>query len=372
MPDDETTTSLKAEEPSSSVYDALLAPKRLAELEQCDKHIQSYQPTSFWLIFRLRGRRFDMIAGPLLCLLIWDIGWAVFLLYFDTWSVRDVLQRMNPYLNQLLTPVTFLLVFRLGRAAVRYWDARAAAGKMVEVCRTFSSTALVACGGKRNNHQQYYAEEMARWIAVFPIAVKNFLRQPRQGNDEHRIQQIGQVLRDTDRDELLSLQGNQRYGPVLVLNRLRQLVFEMTVGSEETDGTDAASAMLYRQLNEQLDTLTGAWGAMERIQGTPLPFVYVVHLRTFLLVYLFLMNVQAIAVQGWIAMPPILLINWGLLGIEAAAVECESPFKLKSNHLALGKACIVVSKNVAHTMVHVGLVGPQREESSFDVLRLDI
>jgi len=28
--------------------------------------------------------------------------------------------------------------------------------------------------------------------------------------------------------------------------------------------------------------MAGAWGAMERINATPLPFAYVVHLRTFL------------------------------------------------------------------------------------------
>ena len=40
--------------------------------------------------------------------------------------------------------------------------------------------------------------------------------------------------------------------------------------------------MIFRNLSEHIDTLTGAWGAMERINATPLPFAYVVHLRTFL------------------------------------------------------------------------------------------
>ena len=107
---------------------------------------------------------------------------------------------------------------------------------------------------------------------------------------------------------------------------------------------------LYRQLSQQIDVLNGAWGAMERIAATPLPFVYVVHLRTFLLLYLFLWNLEGIGNNGWKSTPALLAASWALLGIEAAAVECERPYQLHSNHLPLGKMCVVVAKNVVQTM----------------------
>lgn len=68
------------------------------------------------------------------------------------------------------------------------------------------------------------------------------------------------------------------------------------------------------------------------------------------MLYLFLWHTEAIASEGWIALVPLLLASWGLLGIEAASVECERPFHWHSNHLALGKACLVVARNVAQTM----------------------
>ncbi|KAL7544045.1 hypothetical protein ACHAXR_013484 [Thalassiosira sp. AJA248-18] len=95
---------------------------------------------------------------------------------------------------------------------------------------------------------------------------------------------------------------------------------------------------------------------MERIAATPLPYIYVVHLRTFLLLYLFLWNLQGIDSHGWASIPALLAASWALLGIEAAAVECEQPFQLHSNHLPLGKMCVVVAKNVAQTIKTVGCI----------------
>ena len=60
----------------------------------------------------------------------------------------------------------------------------------------------------------------------------------------------------------------------------------------------ALRAVIFRSLNAQIDTLTGAWGAMERINATPLPFAYVVHLRTFLVLYLLAWNLEALALHS--------------------------------------------------------------------------
>ena len=56
----------------------------------------------------------------------------------------------------------------------------------------------------------------------------------------------------------------------------------------------------------------------------------------------------------WKAIVPLFAASWALLGIEAAAVECERPFAWHSNHLPLGKMCIVISANVAQTILQFG------------------
>ena len=89
---------------------------------------------------------------------------------------------------------------------------------------------------------------------------------------------------------------------------------------------------------------------MERINGTPLPFVYVAHLRSVLVLYLFIAPLPAVAKGGWTVVPLLIAISWALLGIEAAALECERPFRRRPNHLPLGRFCLVTAENVAQTL----------------------
>ena len=330
---------------STSVADAISDERRLEALSACDANIISYDPTSFLMVFQLRGRNMPVILAPIAWLSAWGCIWAVILGKFA--SVRAAVLPLDDLVSPLLTPVSFLLVFRLGRAAVRFWDARAAAGKLVEICRALMSTAAVGCAG----HAEL-REGFARWTCVFPIAAKNFLRPPKRRGWQSEARQrkqrfeLGSLLSEAEADEVLST-ADGGYAPILVLNRLRQLALR---ASSETRVDAQIRAALFRQLNEQIDTLTGAWGAMERINATPLPFAYVVHLRTFLILYLLLWYLQALAHHGWGALPTLFAASWALLGIEAASVECERPFRWDANHLKLGGMCVVVARNVAQTL----------------------
>ena len=84
--------------------------------------------------------------------------------------------------------------------------------------------------------------------------------------------------------------------------------------------------------------------------ATPLPYVYVAHLRTFLIIYLIAAASAAVAEWGLAAVPALVAMSWALLGIEAAAVECERPFGHQPHHLALGKFCVVCAENIAQTL----------------------
>ena len=56
-------------------------------------------------------------------------------------------------------------------------------------------------------------------------------------------------------------------------------------------------------------------------------------------------------------MKRILAINWAMLGLEAASVECERPFGYSPNHLPLASYCIVVGENVVQTLDEVKQFG---------------
>ena len=124
----------------------LLCPIRLKQLWKCDPPIV-YDPNSFSIIFQLRHRNTGSIALPLLLVAVW-CGIVVAILLGSPAEFADGVRRaVEPFqdtFSPLHSAVSFLLVFRIGRAAVRYWDARAAVGKLIEMCRCVASQACVA------------------------------------------------------------------------------------------------------------------------------------------------------------------------------------------------------------------------------------
>ena len=220
--------------------------------------------------------------------------------------------------------------------------------------------------------------EYARWLVVFPIAVKHYLRDPatyhwgKEVSYKKRRYEIGPLLSDEDAMLVIkeyddkdgmptsdSTATRARDNPLVVLNRLHELAYDIAYFAYyyTNDGasfsftpTPQGQALLYQQLTDQINIMFGAYGAMERIKGTPLPYVYAIHLRTFLLVYLFLWNMSSVAKYGWLSLPFLSLLNWALLGIEAASVECERPFDYNPNHLTLGKVCVVVARNTCQAL----------------------
>ena len=66
------------------------------------------------------------------------------------------------------------------------------------------------------------------------------------------------------------------------------------------------------------------------------------------------LSVQAAIVAAhwsWAAPFAMGLLSFSLLGIEAAAVERERPFRRERNHLALGRFAAVTAQCVAQTLL---------------------
>ncbi len=86
-------------------------------------------------------------------------------------------------------------------------------------------------------------------------------------------------------------------------------------------------------------------GGCERIQGTPLPYVYVAHLCSFLLIVLRAMPIFYACHWRWATIPLSLLVAARLMGIEAASVESKQPFSPEpsKNHHDVEKFCYIMS-----------------------------
>lgn len=115
------------------------------------------------------------------------------------------------------------------------------------------------------------------------------------------------ILEYDDEDGIPSSSGvRTRYSPLVVLNRLHELAFDLA-HFQYNDcfdlhvlPTSTSRAIFHQKISDQINILFEAFGAMERIQATPLPFAYVVHLRSFLIIYLFLINLIGVAKHEWV------------------------------------------------------------------------
>jgi predicted membrane chloride channel (bestrophin family) len=301
----------------------------------------------------------------------------------------------------------------LRRAAVRFWDARQAIGGVIHLIRTNIATAGTGLMSpirlKRAAIRQQRARvtideetdlkkeekqeeedimkenasikllsEYACWMAAITVSVSHFLRQGKRPGwrdeeiytkkfmeldpllDANDVRKVLMSYDDQDGNPTFDANGMRvRDPPLVVLNRMHELAFDIAYFRYSSGGltafnpTPEAQAALYTAMTENINAITGAFGTMERIKNTPLPFVYTVHLRTFMFLYLLLWNLTSVAAHGWMAIPILFLVNLLLLGIEAAAVECESPFDWGSNHIPLGKISVVVAYNIVEALKEI-------------------
>jgi putative membrane protein len=83
-----------------------------------------------------------------------------------------------------------------------------------------------------------------------------------------------------------------------------------------------------------LDTyLLSTWNY--RILTTPMPFAYVAHLRTFILLWLLLLAPLFCAYTGWLAPVATIPIVLLFLGMDSISSEIENPFGHDWNDLPL-------------------------------------
>jgi ion channel-forming bestrophin family protein len=214
----------------------------------------------------------------------------------------------------LNSTLAFLLVFRLNRAASRFWSARHYWGDIVAQTRSFVGGIIV-----HGNHDRYHRDEAIRWASAFSIATMDMLR------DEKDIcrENYAGILSKEQIDVLI----RQTHPPVFAADQARfHLKSLFRVDATTPMGVAVSQTHEMNSLETQLNTMIWCGGGMERIKGTPLPMVYVSHLRTFLLLNLIIFPYIFGPAWGWITIPIVAASGFAWMGIESSAMEVERPF----------------------------------------------
>ena len=135
--------------------------------------------------------------------------------------------------------------------------------------------------------------------------------------------------------------------PLAVATRISALLVEARDKGRISD-------YLLTMLDHNLQLLVDSLGACERIHGTPLPFVYVVHLRRALILYCFTLPLALVGEYGWAAIIDTLLVAYVFFGIEEIGVEIEDPFGLDANDLPLEAICAKIEANLVALLPDTG------------------
>lgn len=336
------------------------ARRTAALTEEGAKQIRYPKSNSGWFrsLFVLEGRALDRILIPWTIVTLNAVGWAI---AYDKLGFRN--QEVESPLNEttirrnyiegvlelvLTSTMAFLLVFRLNRSATRFWMARGSWGVIVAKCRAMVSSILL-----HGSHDPYHRDQAIRWIAAFAISTMNHTRD--QNINPKTVEGILEI------DELNHLNA-ANHSPLHAAEQIRFYLWQLfmpmdtTVLSNAEDGKvrgdsmcsqNVANTELLVFLEEQLNVMMDEEGALERIKGTPLPLVYVSHLRTWLMLFLLTLPYFWEASLGYAIIPVECLAAFALLGLEGAASEVEAPFrKDRTNHLDMNRFCLTILSNI--------------------------
>ena len=232
----------------------------------------------------------------------------------------------------IFTTLGFMLVFRMSRAAVRFWDCRAAWGAIIFKSYSLCDNAIVAIGPIAPSQ----AEELVRWCVAFGVGVKCVLRREKfpveqvsgfLGADEvetmereakHYALYCARKMRRAATAALMAVEGEDRLVEMITkqasgdtqasresIRAMRTWKSDAREVSCEVEYPRAhhpvrkmephMASTLMQTMEKDIAALIDHCGTMERIKATRLPIAYVSHLRTFLMGYI---SVSPVCVRG--------------------------------------------------------------------------
>jgi len=259
-----------------------------------------------------------------------QVFWRVAL--FVIWSVVVVL--FHEYVRPVHVPTTvhtligvalgLLLVFRTNASYERFWEGRRMWGGIVNESRNLARTTSAFLPDHRPLRDQ-----IILWTVAFAYASMRSLR------GESGLGPISERLPAEAIAETLAAQ----HVPLAVARRISHLLVTARTGGHITDYVTVS-------IDNNVQLLIDYLGACERIQKTPVPFAYVVHLRRALILYCVTLPFALVESYGWTTVLDMLLIAYILFGIEEIGVEIENPFGLDHNDLPLEQICKTIERNL--------------------------
>ena len=284
-----------------------------------------YNRSSWWrTVFSYRGTILPQVAGRVTEMTLWSLlvaylythkislGW----IRWEDFTLQDT--TIHAFLGSVLG---FLIVFRVNASNNRYWEGRSHWGMLINNTRSLVRYAAAHAPGSK---------ELADLVAGYVLCLKQGLRNNRD---------LGETKAYLPADALADAEhfGNPATAVAAAMSDW--------ITARQKEGH--LGPLDVRHLEELLAVLVNAQGGCEKIQKTPMPFVYAAMIKQLIFVYIATLPIVLVRQHGWWMPVFVAVVAIGFFGIEEASVETEDPFGLDENCLALESYCLTIIRDTA-------------------------
>ncbi|MCX7066223.1 MAG: bestrophin family ion channel [Methylococcales bacterium] len=223
-----------------------------------------------------------------------------------------------------------VLVFRTNAGYDRWWEARKLWGGIVNQSRN-----LLIMSWQYSEENPQWRKEISKWIITFSFATKESLRLQKDFDD------LTDILSEQEIAEL----KNAKHSPVYVASKIAKLL-------NQARHKQTIDLFSFQEMEKQRGILIDHLGGCERILKTPMPLVYAIKTRRFILIYLLLLPFSLINPVGLMAIFITVLVAYPLLSLDRIGYELQNPFAIKNlSHLPLETICMGI-KSVGVDMMN--------------------
>jgi ion channel-forming bestrophin family protein len=224
-----------------------------------------------------------------------------------------------------------LLVIRTNAGYDRWWEARKFWGGIVNQSRNLVISAL-AYGP--NNAQ--WRDEVVRWSAVLPHVTPLSLR------GERSAPEVDNLVGAEQANHLASVDHMPNFVALKLGNLLQEACERFNM-----------DRFAFLQIDRERAMLIDHIGACERILTTPLPRIYSIKIRRFVLLFLLLLPLALLHQfdPGWSIPVITMLVAYPLLSLDQIGVELENPFSTSNlSHLPLDDIAANIERNLLNLL----------------------
>lgn len=277
----------------------------------------------FRLLFVWRGSVLPYLVTRLLLVLAVSVASV---LLRGWWMSEHAASALSiPPFTLMGIALAIFLGFRNSVSYERFWEARKQWGALLIAAR--SLTREVASFAPDETALQ---RRVARTLAAFIYALKHQLRGTDPGAD---------LACRLDAEVHQRVAAARFVPPAILLFLAGDLAAAQRRGS--------ISDVQLQSMNRNLNLLTEASGACERIANTPIPYTYRVLMNRTVMVYCLLLPVGLSTAIGWLTPLIAVFVAYTFLALDVIGEQIEEPFGTEPNDLALASMCHAIEVSVS-------------------------